>query len=625
MPHQATVTEIRLNNIISCLTPTVNLLNEVNTAFSTPFIHAISNTTLSLITAVQSVKRNRDECTCLMENIHEILYAIINLLVKSQTAGSLPPAILDRIGNFTETLHKIHIFIEGQQSGNKIKHFFRQSEMNMLYKDCQARLEEAIKVFKIETGLLITKTIAESPKKMQDLHQELLELVANLSDDGSSSDKSSFIYQSITGSTCASLSQSFSLLPAQPQIFHGRQSELEEIVTSLTQQPARIAILGTGGMGETSLAKAALHHPHIGDQYANRFFITSDSATTSIELAALIGYHMGLKPGKDITKPVVKYLARGPPCLLVLDNLETSWEPPQSRGGVEEFLSLLTDVTHLALIITMRGAERPAKVHWTRPFLEPLKPLSDHAARQTFIEIAADFHDGQHIDQILRLTDNLPLAVNLIAHLVDYEGCENVLSRWETEKTSLLSAGHGKRLSLDASIIISLSSSRMTSCPGAKDLLSLLSILPDGLSDSELVQCNLPIQDVLSCRTTLLSTSLAYYDTKNRLKSLTPIREHLRYFYPPSQVLIYTLCKHFHSILDLYQKYTGPQQKDIINQITPNLGNLQQVLLLDLHPDNPDLADAINCTLAFNSFGRVSTQGHTALMDHLPTSGKTFF
>ncbi|KAJ7794036.1 hypothetical protein B0H14DRAFT_2924510 [Mycena olivaceomarginata] len=57
----------------------------------------------------------------------------------------------------------------------------------------------------------------------------------------------------------------------------------------------------------------------------------------------------------------------------------------------------------------------------------------------------------------------MPLAVELIAHLADYEGCPSVLTRWAKERTSLLSEGNDKRSSLDASIKISLSSPRVAS------------------------------------------------------------------------------------------------------------------------------------------------------------------
>ncbi|KAJ7894486.1 hypothetical protein B0H14DRAFT_2431688 [Mycena olivaceomarginata] len=299
-------------------------------------------------------------------------------------------------------------------------------------------------------------------------------------------------------------------------------------------------------MIKTTCAKAVLHHPDI-TKYEHRFFVLADSATSSTELATQIGFHIGLKPAKDLTKPVVQYFANGPSALLILVNLETTWELMESCGKVEEFLSLLADVAHLALIITMQGAERPAKVRWTCPFLQPLGPISDNAARQTFMVIT----DGAH-------------EMDLIAHLVNYEGCSNVLTRWETEKTSLLSQGRDGRSSLDASIPISFSSPRIQSSPGAKDLLSLLSILPDGLSDKELVQSKVLTEDPLGCKAVLPATSLAYNDNKKCLKLLAPIQEHIQQICPPSATLICPLAKHYHLLLDLYEKCAGTPQMGII-------------------------------------------------------------
>jgi Cdc6-like AAA superfamily ATPase len=142
------------------------------------------------------------------------------------------------------------------------------------------------------------------------------------------------------------------MLPSEPNIFHGRASELADLLTLFNGGTPRIAILGAGGMGKSSLARAVIHHQEVVDRYKQyRFFVMCDSASTKVELAALIGAHVGLKPGNDLTQPVVRYFSSNPQCLLILDNLETLWEPAATRGDIEEFLSLLADVPQLALIV----------------------------------------------------------------------------------------------------------------------------------------------------------------------------------------------------------------------------------------------------------------------------------
>jgi hypothetical protein len=118
MPHQPTITELRINDIIICLKPAVTLLNEVDHSFGTPFVQAIANTTLALIgtiqvgdfcntlhqadMVVQNVKKNKDECIQLMEHVHQVLYGIVDLHIRSEAGGSLPQSILDHLGKFTK-------------------------------------------------------------------------------------------------------------------------------------------------------------------------------------------------------------------------------------------------------------------------------------------------------------------------------------------------------------------------------------------------------------------------------------------------------------------------------------------------------------------------------------------
>ncbi|KAJ7906243.1 hypothetical protein B0H13DRAFT_2506841 [Mycena leptocephala] len=490
----------------------------------TDFLEAIANTTQSLLKNIETVKKNKRTCIELMEQTHELLNAIIILHVNSDTSGVLPPSTLNHIGKFTETLHKIHTFVEAHQSSSKVKQFFRQGEISTLLKDCKNGLTQGLDFFRVVA---------------KQRHQEVLAMIDGLSDSASSA----------------------------------RASTMSRVY--------------------------------------------SQSQNSKVELAALIGAHLGLKPGKDLTQAVCQYFTNGPPSLLVLDNLETVWEPMKCCGDIEQFLSLLTDVRHLALVITMRGAERPSKVHWTRPFLAPLQPLEQAAARQTLIDIAEDHHNPEDMDRVLSLTDNMPLAINLIAHLVDVEGCSSVLSRWEEEKTSLISDGYDKRSNFDLSISLSLSSPRIQAVPHSKELLSLLAILPDGLSDLELVQSKLQIDDVLDCKTALIRTALAYRDEKKQLKALVPIREYMKKTHQPGNDLIRPLLKYFKELLELYKEFNASQMSSSAAQILSNFANIQNILQNGLQPNHPDLKDTMLCALNLNLFSRVMGQGTISFLEQL--------
>ncbi|KAJ7258339.1 hypothetical protein C8J57DRAFT_534742 [Mycena rebaudengoi] len=430
-------------------------------------------------------------------------------------------------------------------------------------------------------------------KDAKQQHDELINADPNLS----SLDHSSVIG---TLSSSGNSSGSFSLLPESPNIFHGREPELKSVVNVLLQNSARVAILGTGGMGKTSLATAALHDPQVQAKYLHKYFIPCHSSPTCTELAGIVADHVGLEKGSNMANKIAHYFAHAPPSLLVLDNLETTWENLSSRSEVEEFLSLLTDVPHLGLMITLRGAERPSKVKWTRPFLAPLKPLSSVAAQQTFIEVADQDHDDASIKELLELTGNLPLAVSLIASVAGLEGCAQALSRWKLESTRMLSDGYDQRSSLDISIMLSYTSSRMT--VGAQELLSILSMLPDGLADADLIQANLPIPDILACKTILIQTALAFVGQDQHLKVLVPIREHMISIHPPNLALKLKLREHFHQILDLWNQFKNLNVADIHPKISRNLGNFNTVLCEGLEQEGSDIVQNFWSILFLNNF-----------------------
>ncbi|KAJ7872925.1 hypothetical protein B0H13DRAFT_1895237 [Mycena leptocephala] len=527
MPPQPSATQIRLNNITTCLTITSNTLHVLASSLKGPFLEAISNTTQSLLEHIQTVKKNKNDCTELLEQTYQLLNAIMMVHIKSDTGGELPPSVLNHIGKFTETLHKIHTFVEAQQVGSKVKNFFRKGETSRLLNECKAGLQQGFDVFEIHTANIMND-ITKMQEDAENRHKEVLNMIEALSDTANKQGLFRHTQQlkALPQSPCYHLSQRYSMAESQNY--------------------------------QTFIVFLAKDHPGL------QFWVEEEWERQAWQEQLFI---------------IQKLLA---------DTSRSVWS-----------------ILHWCQI-TMRGAERPAKVAWTRPFLQPLKPLEQDAAMKTFIDIADNTHNPEEVNKVLALTDNMPLAINLLAHLVDSEGCTSVLSRWEEEKTSLISEGYDKRSNLELSISLSLSSTRLDSFPHSKDLLSLLSMLPDGLSDVELVQAKLPMDNILGCKAALIQTTLAYSDEHKRLKALAPIQEYMQKIKPPGNHLVQPLLQHFKELLELFMEYRGTQSNSAtVARISSNYSNIQNILWNGAQQGHPDLVNTIYCACDLDHFSQL--------------------
>ncbi|KAF8186092.1 hypothetical protein K438DRAFT_1038668 [Mycena galopus ATCC 62051] len=377
-------------------------------------------------------------------------------------------------------------------------------------------------------------------------------------------------------------------------------------------------------MGKTTLAAAAMHHPAILDKYSIQHFLSCESAMTSFELVALLGSHLGFESSGTLFQIIIQHFHQCGPCLLVLDNVETPWEPLQSREKVEDFLSALADVRSLALVITMRGAERPGKVKWSRPFLSPLEPLPISASRQIFFEVADEPVAGEEtaLDELLGLSGSLPLAVSLMANVVSSEGYSRTLSRWQQENIALLSDGYDKNSNLEKSIILSLSGARMAS-QNAQDLLSLLSLLPDGITMHDVNASKVPISQISHSASSLIRTSLAYMDTGGRLKSLVPIREYIRRVHPPSLALSRPLRTYLEHLLLLWTRHRQLASGNLVPTLRASLGNIHELILQGLSEDRPCWLDITNSIIRLNTFTKIMLKGPSPLMNKVADLAET--
>jgi tetratricopeptide (TPR) repeat protein len=336
---------------------------------------------------------------------------------------------------------------------------------------------------------------------------------------------------------CRSEYQIEHYLPSPPDVLFGREEELKYVKDVLLQIPParpRLAIIGAGGMGKTSLALVAMHDHKITENYSKRYFVSCEAVSTIDELLFEIADAVGTptrQRDRNVKNLILSRL-NAHRTLLCLDNFETPWEVPGLRKTFEDFLRLLNGLSQLSIVLTMRGIQYPSVISWTKPMLAPLTELTVTDRTHIFSNIAERW--DEYAEKLLDQVGGVPLAIVLLATVVQQggESTQGLWERWDLERTSLADTGGADRLSsLDLSIKVSIESPRMRACPSAIDILSMFARLPHGfperspLRDELLAKLPVPEDRVYQKSVQVLKqVALIYSDETSRLRLLPPIR-----------------------------------------------------------------------------------------------------
>ncbi|KAH7102251.1 P-loop containing nucleoside triphosphate hydrolase protein [Auriculariales sp. MPI-PUGE-AT-0066] len=385
-------------------------------------------------------------------------------------------------------------------------------------------------------------------------------------------------------------------LPARPFCLKGRTNQLFEIVKLICDSVgARIAIMGPGGIGKTSLAKAILYNEEVEKLVQeNRFFLsveeTIDIESAATHLASLLGIGGTSEP----LSAAICALEALPRSLLVIDNLESLWfsNNASAQKDTERFLQRLADIPSLTLIVTSRGSAPPHGVHWSNAQSAQLDTISLDAARETFDYIAGAprlLTEWEALNKLLSSVDCVPLAVTLLSRLALLKNSPSqLLQRWHHNKTTFIyTRGDHRESSVDFSIRISLDLLLgMAGGAEGEHLLSICAHLPDGLRTSVYAQLLDHFADIDAAKDLLVEFALVSVGSEKELRMLSPVRHFVLKYHPMTASHLDALRKIYFAIAGSGPVHIDENFTRLAQNVAPEYGNLNSFLLYLVEPRN---------------------------------------
>ncbi|KAF8890303.1 hypothetical protein CPB84DRAFT_1785040 [Gymnopilus junonius] len=599
----------------------LNVLQEVADSIPLPGLgHAVKLAT-KLIAACEDSHATLERAQELKRRIK----TLVTLLV-DELKGKKKEEIEQKLKRDIEALEQDLIYIQKKLDEIASQQAFLVIFFQSINKDkvekCVRRLDNAVERFNLSREISHANLLDSLEKQITNFYsmqQQTLDLLRT-----DMSKVLAILYDRRETDSLSSGHRARATMPANSDIFHGRDPLVDELAHILTeprekdQKRARVCLLGPGGMGKTSTALAVMAHPLTLKSFPerNQVWVPCVKAKSASLLLDTLYLSLGTtrNSGNTLQDILFEIRSSSEPLILLLDNFETPWNITDSRSETEGILLELDKMPHITLFITMRSSIPPCDGKQWRSF--EIEAVDRDAARQIYVDICPTAHNDNKIPTLLQALGHMPLAITLMARQAKITGlgAGQLLEEYERLGTSMLGqSGLGAKRSLDVCISLSVDSQPMKECPEAYELLAGLAMLPVGTTYDVLTKWWMrDFHNPMNALQILAETSLVQR-RESHFFVLPVIRS---YILTPSRcpetvrtAMIKSACNF------LLQNNSSPGHPSFLEHakaLSAEEGNLQAILV-DINAPHPDVIKAY-LVLAKH---QLSTRVRLAVIEHV--------